>query len=129
MVYSASFYSAEYHYGNQYFFLFKQIMGVAMGSAGMIFFAFFDYHRLAKLKWWLVGGTIILLVLVFIPGIGLESYGAKRWISILGISIQPSEIAKFVLVVFIASYMSENNHKVKTLKGLLPVLVVGGMFI
>lgn len=128
MVYSASFYSAQHHYGNQYFFLFKQILGVVMGIAGMTFFAFFDYHRLAKLKWWIVGGTVVLLVLVFIPGLGMESYGAKRWVSILGFSIQPSEIAKFALVIFTASYMSENTHKIKTLKGLLPILAVGGIF-
>ncbi len=103
-------------------------MGVVMGIAGMAFFTFFDYHKLAKLKWWIVGGTIVLLILVFIPGLGMESYGAKRWISILGFSIQPSEIAKFALVIFVASYMAENANKVKTLKGLLPVLAVAGIF-
>lgn len=126
MVYSASFYSAEYHYGNKYFFLFKQILGVVMGIVAMIFFTFFDYHLLKKFKWWIIGITIVLLVLVFIPGIGMESYGAKRWVSILGFSIQPSEIAKFALVIFTASYMSDHHDKVKTLKGLFPVLAVGG---
>jgi len=128
MVYSASFYSAEHHYGNKNFFLFKQLLGVIMGIAGMIFFTFFDYHRLAKFKWWIVGGTIVLLTLVFIPGLGMESYGAKRWVSILGFSIQPSEIAKFALVIFTAAYMSQNSEKVKSLKGLLPVLGVAGIF-
>ncbi len=128
MVYSASFYSASHHYGNEYFFLFKQILGVVMGIVGMAFFTFFDYHKLAKLKWWIVGGTCILLALVFVPGLGMESYGAKRWVSILGFSIQPSEIAKFALVIFASAYMSENAHKVKTLKGLLPVLAVAGVF-
>ena len=127
MVYSASFYSANYHYGNKYFFLIKQILGVVMGICAMIFFIFFDYHLLAKLKWWIVGVTFVLLSLVFIPGLGMESYGAKRWVSLFGFSIQPSEIAKFSLVIFIASYMSENHDKVKTLKGLFPVLVVGGL--
>lgn len=127
MVYSASYYSAEHHYGNQYFFLFKQIMGVVMGIVAMIAFAFIDYHLLAKYKWWIVGATLVLLCLVFIPGLGLESYGAKRWVSILGFSIQPSEVAKFALVIFTASYMSENHEKVKTFKGLLPVLAVGGV--
>ncbi len=92
----------------------------------MVFFAFFDYHLLKKYKWWIVGVTFILLSLVFVSGIGMESYGAKRWVSLFGISIQPSEIAKFALVIFIAGYMSDNSDKVKTLKGLLPVLVVGG---
>ena len=116
MVYSASFYSANYHYGNKYFFLIKQIIGVVMGICAMIFFIFFDYHLLAKYKWWIVGITFVLLALVFIPGLGMESYGAKRWISLLGFSIQPSEIAKFALVIFVAAYMSENHDKVKTLK-------------
>ena len=126
MVYSASFYSAQYHYGNKYFFLFKQLMGVVMGICAMIFFALFDYHRLKKLRWWIYGFTMLLLALVFVPGIGMESYGAKRWVSILGFSIQPSEVAKFALVIFTASYLSDNHDKVKTLKGLIPVLAVAG---
>ncbi len=127
MVYSASYYSADYHYGNQYFFLFKQILGVVLGIFAMIFFSFVDYHILKKYKTWIVVLSIILLVLVFVPGLGMESYGAKRWISILGFSIQPSEIAKFALVIFIAGYMSDNHDKVKSLKGLIPVLAVAGV--
>lgn len=126
MVYSASFYSAEYHYGNRYFFLYKQIMGIVLGIFAMVFFTFFDYHLFKKYKWWIVLASFILLVLVFVPGLGMESYGAKRWVSILGISLQPSEIAKFALVIFTASYMADNHDKVKTFKGLLPVLCVGG---
>lgn len=127
MVYSASFYSAEYHFGNKYFFLFKQIMGVVMGVAAMLFFTFFDYHNLKRMKWWIVIGTFVLLALVFVPGLGIESYGAKRWVSILGFSIQPSEVAKFALVIFVSAYLSDNHEKVKTLKGLMPVLIVGGL--
>lgn len=127
MVYSASFYSANYHYGNKYFFLFKQILGVVLGIFAMIFFTFCDYHLLKKYKWWIIGLTFVLLALVFVPGLGMESYGAKRWVSILGFSIQPSEIAKFALVIFTAGHMSDNHDKVKTFKGLLPVLIVGGL--
>lgn len=127
MVYSASFYSAEHHYGNKYFFLFKQILGVVLGCVVMIIFSFIDYHKLEKYKNFILIGTVILLLAVFIPGLGVENYGAKRWISILGFSIQPSEIAKFALVIFIASYMSRNSNKVKSLKGLLPILAVAGL--
>lgn len=98
-----------------------------MGIFAMIFFMFFDYHLLKKYKWWIIGLTFLLLLLVFVPGLGVESYGAKRWVSILGFSIQPSEIAKFALVIFIAAYMSDNYDKVKTFKGLLPVLIIGGI--
>lgn len=116
-----------HHYGNGEFFLYKQIIGVVMGTAGMIFFAFVDYHLLKKFKWWIVAVSVVLLCLVFIPGLGMESYGAKRWISILGFSIQPSEVAKFALVIFTAAYMSDHHDKVKTFKGLFPVLAVGGV--
>lgn len=127
MVYSASSYSAQYHYGNQYFFLYKQIFGVVTGIALMLILSFVDYHKLKKFKWALVIISAVLLVLVFVPGIGTESYGAKRWISLLGFSLQPSEIAKFALVIFCAAYLSDNHDKIKTLKGLLPVLGVAGL--
>ncbi len=128
MVYSASCYSAAYHYGNSHFFLYKQIFGVVIGLALMIGLSFFDYQKLKKFKWPLVAVAVVLLVLVFVPGLGTESYGAKRWISLLGVSLQPSEVAKFALVIFCAAYLSENHDKVKTLKGLLPVLGVAAVF-
>lgn len=127
MVYSASCYSAQYRYKNQYFFLYKQLFGVVLGLFALFFFAFFDYHLLKKFRFVILAISIVLLVLVFVPGFGVQSYGANRWINLFGFSIQPSEIAKFALVLFLASYLSENHEKVKTLKGLLPALAVAGV--
>lgn len=127
MVYSASCYSAEYRYGNEYFFLYKQIFGVVLGIFALFFFAFFDYHLLKKFRVWILAICIILLVLVFVPGFGVQSYGANRWVNILGISIQPSEITKFALVLFLACYLSENHQKIKSFKGLILPLMVAGM--
>lgn len=126
MVYSASMYSANYHFGNDKFFLYKQILGAVLGLAGMVVFACIDYHLLKKFKWILYAITLVLLVLVFIPGIGVENYGARRWLNILGFSLQPSEIAKFTLVLFCASYLSEHYENIKSFKTLLPVLAVAG---
>ena len=67
-------------------------------------------------------------MLVFIPGIGIENYGARRWIGLGFFSIQPSEIAKFVLVFFCAVHLSENYDRVKKFKTLIPPLLVGGLF-
>lgn len=127
MVYSASSYSALKNYGNKYFFLTKQIAGVIVGLAGMIFCYFFDYTKLKKLKWFFLIVSVIGLVLVFVPHIGFANYGARRWIKIAGVSIQPSEIAKFALVLFCASYLSENSKNIKRFKYLLPALAVGGV--
>ena len=127
MVYSASCYSAEYRYKNQFFFLYKQLFGVALGIFALVFFYFFDYHLLKKFRYWILGVSVILLILVFVPGFGVQSYGANRWVNLLGISIQPSEIAKFALVLFLAYYLSEKHDKIKTFKGLLPPLCVAGV--
>ncbi len=127
MVYSASFYSAGNRYGNEYFFLFKQLLGVVLGIFAFIFFAFFDYHLLKKFRYAVLAVCVVLLVLVFVPGFGVQSYGANRWVSILGISIQPSELAKFALILYLASYLSDNHEKIKTFKGLIPPLVVAGV--
>lgn len=128
MVYSASSYSAAYHYGNEYFFLFKQIFGIVIGLALMIGLSFFDYHKFKKYKWLFVIVTWIMLALVFIPGIGTESYGAKRWLSIFGVSIQPSEVAKYSLVIFLAAYLSDNYEKIKSFKTLIVPLIVAASF-
>ncbi len=125
MVYSASSYSALKNYGNSAFFLTKQIGGVLLGLIGLIFFYFFDSNKLKKFKWPLLIISIITLLLVFVPGVGFAKYGARRWIRLAGFSFQPSELAKFALVLFCASYLSEHYQKVKYFKSLLPVLAVG----
>lgn len=127
MVYSASFYTADVRYGNEYFFLFKQLLGVGLGIFAMIFFTFFDYHLLKKFRYIILAVCVVLLILVFVPGFGVQSYGANRWVNFFGISIQPSELTKFALVLFLASYLSENHDKVKTFKGLMPALIVAGV--
>lgn len=127
MVYSASYYTAGVRYGNEYFFLFKQLLGVALGIFAMIFFTFFDYHILKKFRYIILAVCVVLLILVFVPGFGVQSYGANRWVNFFGISIQPSEVTKFALILFLASYLSENHDKIKTFKGLLPALIVAGV--
>ena len=128
MVYSASFYSAEVNFGNKYLFLTKQIIGVILGIFALIFMTFVDYHKLKRFKWWAVIITTVLLLLVFVPFIGIENYGARRWIGIGFLSFQPSEIAKFVLVFFCAVHLSEHYENTRSFKALFPVLGVGGLF-
>ena len=125
MVYSASFYSAQKNYNNPYFFLIKQAFGFFIGLIFMILFSKIDYNKLQKFSNLLFIASIILLVLVFIPGIGVENYGAKRWIRLPGFTIQPSEIAKFAFVMFAATHLSKKTDQVKTFKGILPVLLAG----
>ena len=126
-VYSASYYSAEITYGDKFFFLKKQLFGIIVGLVGYFAFSFINYKKLEKFKWLLLGLAVILLALVFVPGIGLTNYGATRWINLRVITFQPSEIAKFAFIVFSASVLSRSSEKVKTFKGILPVLLAGGV--
>ena len=125
MIYSASSYTAKVQYGDSLYFVKKQIIGVVLGLAAMIGTYFFDYKKLAKLKYPAIIIAAVLLGLVFVPGIGITNYGATRWIGFGGFTIQPSEIAKYAFALFAAAYFYKNHEKVKTVKGVLPVLGVG----
>ena len=128
MVYSASSYIAEYRYSNKFFYLTKQIVGVVLGIISMFVCSFINYQKLKKLKWWLVIISAVMLALVFIPGVGVENYGARRWLNLGFFTIQPSEFAKFALVIFSAIHLSDNYQKIGKFKTLLPVIAVGGLF-
>ncbi|MCI9009605.1 MAG: putative lipid II flippase FtsW [Clostridia bacterium] len=126
-VYSASSYNAEVQYGDAYYFLKKQIIGFVIGFAAMIGIGFLPYRKLNR-RW--VGLTalavsLILLALVFVPGLGKSNYGATRWIGFGSFTIQPSEIAKYGFVLFTAWYFAKNPARMRSLKGVLPVLGAG----
>lgn len=127
MVYSASSYNAEVNYGNKYFYMYKQLFGAVMGFAAMIALSFVDYHVLGKLRYVILAVSVALLLLVFVPGIGIESYGARRWINLPFFTMQASEIAKFGFIIFAAAYMSKHHKKMTSFAGILPVLGVGGL--
>lgn len=127
-VYSASFYSADISYGDRFYFVKKQVFGIAVGAVGFLIFSLVDYRKLKKLRWIIFALAAILLCLVFVPGLGQTSFGATRWINLRFITFQPSEIAKFAFIVLSAALLSKNAEKVKSFKGILPVLLAGGLF-
>ena len=127
MIYSASSYSAKRNYGDSFFFVKKQAFGAVLGLCSMIAISFFDFRKINK---WIVYSFFalgfVLLLLVFVPGIGVSSYGARRWLNLGIVSIQSSEIAKFSFIVFAAYYLSKYHKQIKKWWGFLPVLAVGG---
>ncbi|MCQ2387753.1 MAG: putative lipid II flippase FtsW [Clostridia bacterium] len=124
-IYSASNYSAFSTYKDSLFFVKKQAIGVVIGIIAMFIMGYIDYRRLKKICIPLAIITIVLLLLVFVPKIGVENYGAKRWIKLGPLTMQPSEIAKFSLILFCASYYSDNPEKSKSFWGNLPVILYG----
>lgn len=116
MIYSASSYSALLSYGDRFFYVKKQLLGLIPGLLMMYFGYKFPKERLKKLSGWLLAASVILLAAVFIPGLGQTSYGATRWINLGFITFQPSELAKFALALFLAKrYASKPPRSAKDL--------------
>lgn len=113
MVYSASSYSAlnskNFKYDDMYF-LKKQGLAAIMGLVALFIVEKIDYHKLKKITGKLIVVTIILLlvVLAFHP-----INGARRWIPIPGFNLQPSEIAKYVIVLILAKAIEKNGDRIK----------------
>lgn len=128
-VYSASSYVAKTQYQDEWFFVKKQAVGFICGLIAMCLCGHMDYQKLKGkiVRYSVLIIPIVLLLLVFVPGIGKTSYGATRWIGIGGVTIQPSELAKYGLVVFSSAYMSERMEEMRTFRGVLPILVAGGV--
>lgn len=127
LVFTSSSYYALYEQGDLYFFIKKQAMWAIIGLGFMSLFARVDYHFLRKFTWPLAGGTLGLLVLVL--AIGKEINGAKRWIEVGGLSIQPSEIAKYAVVFILAHVIVKMGKEIKTIKnGIVMPLAIGASF-
>lgn len=127
MVYSASKYSATVNYNDQFFYLKKQIIGVVIGLVGLGVCYFINHNIYKKFYWIFYFVGLVFLSLVFIPGLGRTSYGATRWIGIGSFTMQPSEIAKFCLVFFLAGFLSDGD-KLSKFKNILICLSLGGMY-
>ncbi|MEG0132619.1 MAG: stage V sporulation protein E [Clostridium sp.] len=124
MVYSASSYFSAFKYDDAEYFLWKQLQWAAIGFVGMIMTLNIDYHKYKKFTKILMVLTFVALCMVFL----FEPVkGAQRWIRLGGASFQPSEIAKYVVVLFVAKNISNNTQNIKKFwKGVVPNLLFAG---
>ncbi len=127
MVYSASKYAATVQYNNQFFYLKKQVIGVVIGLIGLSITSLVNNKIYKKFYWMFYIVGIVFLVLVFVPGLGRTSYGATRWIGFGSFTIQPSEIAKFCLVFFLAGYLADGD-KLSKIKHIAITLAAGAVY-
>lgn len=129
MVFSASYYYAQnknMSYGG-FHYLRSQGIYLVLGFVLMTIISFLDYHWFEKLK--LVALVAIIALMLAVVFWGVERNGAKRWLEIQGVSFQPSELAKFVLVLYMASFMSRRPQLMSNFtRGILPMLIIMGIF-
>ncbi len=120
---SSHVYAFNYNDGDSYFYIRKQLMFAGVGLAAMLGISMVDYHFLHKIAWpaWIV--SLVLLIVAYVMP---SSTGVHRWIRIPGLGqFQPSEFAKFALVLLFAHLISLNHKKMKTtLRGFLPLFLL-----
>ncbi len=127
MVFSASYYYAQHYSGannDSFYYLKRQLIYLLIGYPLMLLISLIDYRLVERLRSVFLAVSLLLLVAVLIWGQDLN--GGKRWLNI-GISIQPSELAKFGLMIFMCSYMSRHRNEMNTFRfGMLPMLIAIG---
>lgn len=118
MIYDASSYVSFKDFGDKYHYIKDQIFWAVLGFSGLGFFSFFDYRKLYNLSLPILIFSIILLVLVFVPGIGVYVLGAHRWVNFKFFTLQSSEFAKLALSIYLAAWFSSKE------KGRLPAFLL-----
>ncbi|MBI4097998.1 MAG: putative lipid II flippase FtsW [Candidatus Levybacteria bacterium] len=106
MIYDASSYVAFRDFADKYRYAKDQMFWVIIGLSALSLVSFFDYHRYYNLALPILLGSIFLLFLVFIPGLGIEALGAKRWINLGFFVLQPSEFVKLALTIYLSAWFS-----------------------
>lgn len=130
MVLSASHVQALRQYGSSWVFFKREILWVAIGAAAMAGAARVDYRLWRRFVVPLLALAVGLMTLVLIPGLGVSVNGSSRWLRAGPISVQPSEIAKLALVVFIATLLARRADEMHdTRLTLRPVLLVLGAMV
>lgn len=130
MVLSTSYLYSQERFADGTYFFRKQLIAAGIGVAALIACALVPSATYRRLAYPLLGLTLLVLILVLIPGVGLVRGGARRWLALPGFAFQPAELAKLAMVFYLAHSMAKKEEKIRTFGlGVLPHLIVGGVFL
>lgn len=130
MVLSTSYLYSQERFADGTYFFRKQLIAAGIGVAALIACALVPSVAYRRLAYPLLGCTLLVLILVLIPGVGLVRGGARRWLALPGFAFQPAELAKLAMVFYLAHSMAKKEEKIRTFGlGVLPHLIVGGVFL
>lgn len=123
MIYSSSYVWAEFKFNNPYKYLISQGIFLIIGIFVMLILSKIDYKIYKEKSNLILFGCFLLLVLVLIPGIGVVRNGSRSWFGIGPLGIQPSELSKLGLVIFVSKYLSKNDREKRVTKNFVfPIL-------
>jgi len=130
MIYSASAVLAGRQYGDSLFFFKRQMLWAVVGLVAMTVASHVPYEFWNRMALPLVLGTVVLLGLVLIPGIGIELNGSRRWFRLGPLTLQPSEAARLCAVIYLARYlMKKRNRLDEFFRDFLPPMIVIGVLL
>ena len=126
MVFSSSYVMAYKWYGNSFYFFNRQLISAIIAVIVFTIAMKIDFHFWRKIAIPVLIISIFLLFLLYVPGLARSIRGAKRWLIIGPVPLQPSELAKFALILYIADCLTRKNEKdIGTfLRGILPIFIV-----
>ena len=127
MVYSSSHIWAQYKENDSFYYFKRQAIFVIVGLLLLFFFSKIDYHLYQKHSLKIIILATILLVLVLIPGVGIVRGGSRSWFNLGLFALQPSEIYKIALIIYVSDYISHHYHQMKKLRYCLKPLIVMGI--
>jgi cell division protein FtsW len=124
MVYSSTFDMAYVEFGNSSYFLVRQLIWTVIGVGALVVLARIDYRIWERWAVLIMAGTLLLLAVVFFAG--SKKFGAQRWL--LNGSIQPSEVTKIAVIIYIAAWVTSKGEKIRQVSyGLLPFAILIGL--
>jgi cell division protein FtsW len=130
MVFSASEVQGWLWFHNPAYYFEHQLIWLALGVVLLFAAASIDYHRLRPLAWPLGVVTVVLMVLVLLPHFGVEVNGARRWLRVGPLQMQPAELAKIAAIVFMALWLERHRDRLSSLEnGVVPFLALLGLTI
>ena len=125
MLASASSPAGYSKFGDTFYFIKKQLLfGLLPGLFLFLVLARFNYHLLQKFSWLIYLFSLVILALVFVPGVGLVFNGSHSWIQFFGLSMQPSEFAKLAVIIILAKLLSESKDLSDWKNNLMPIFVM-----
>ena len=130
MLYSSSSIIAQERFGDSMYFVKRQIVFALVGLAVLIVSKNLPYVLYCRLVYVLLGVTLLSLIIVLLPQVGHRVGGARRWLRLGPISIQPAEFAKLALIIYISYSAAKKKERLRELSvGYVPHLVVSAVFI
>jgi cell division protein FtsW len=128
MVYSASAVYALQELKSPTYFLDRHLIFLGLGTVLAFLTMSFDYRQLRRYAKPIMVVSLVLLVLVLIPGVGKASFGARRWFKVGMLNFQPSEFMKLAMLVYAADFLARKKGAITSFReGFLPLIVVMGM--